>query len=177
MRLIALCTAAALVTTPVLAQTAKPPCLTTAEFTAMSSYALPSIISGARERCAGTLPADAWLQRNGDELAERYAAGKPAAWPRARAAFLKVGGNTGNPQTNDLLKSLPDASLQPMVDGLIAGIVGQQLPTDRCPAVNRLVQLLSPLPPENTAELIALAAGLGARSGRASTGNFSLCPA
>jgi hypothetical protein len=158
MRLIALCTAAALVTTPVLAQTAKPPCLTTAEFTAMSSYALPSIISG-------------------DELAERYAAGKPAAWPRARAAFLKVGGNTGNPQTNDLLKSLPDASLQPMVDGLIAGIVGQQLPTDRCPAVNRLVQLLSPLPPENTAELIALAAGLGARSGRASTGNFSLCPA
>lgn len=162
--------------TPVAAQAAAPPCLTPSEFTALSSYALPSIITGTTERCAATLPADAWLRRNGSQLATRYAAGKPAAWPSAKAAFFKIGGASANADATNLLKTLPDSSLQPMVDALISGMVGQQLPPDRCGAINRLVQLLAPLPPENTAELIALAAGLGARSGRAKLGGFSLCP-
>lgn len=168
--------AIALALTPIAAQAAAPPCLTPPEFTALSSYALPSIITGTAERCATTLPADAWLRRNGSQLAARYAAGKPAAWPTAKAAFLKIGGTTANADAGNLLKSLPDSSLQPMVDALISGVVGQQLPTDRCDAINRLVQLLAPLPPENTAELIALAAGLGAKSGRAKVGSFSICP-
>lgn len=177
MRLLAPIAALAVMTTPIVAQAAAaPPCLTPAEFTALSSYALPSIITGASERCASTLPADAWLRRNGVQLAGRYAEAKPAAWPAAKAAFLKLGaGNTGNPEANQLLKSLPDSALQPMADAMIAGVVGQQLPVNRCTAVDRLVRLLSPLPPENTAELIALAAGLGARTGKAKVGSFSLC--
>lgn len=154
-----------------------PPCLTASEFTALSSYALPSIISGASERCAAALPADAWLRRNGGQLAARYAQAKPAAWPGAKAAFLKVGGGIGNTDATNLIKSLPDASLQPMVDTLISGMVGQRLPTDRCAAIDRLVRLLSPLPPESTAELIAVAAGLGARTGQAKIGAFAICPA
>ena len=169
--------AIALILTPFAAQAAEPPCLTSSEFTALSSYALPSIITGTTERCATTLPSDAWLRRNGSQLAARYAVGKPAAWPSAKAAFFKIGGATANADATNLLKSLPDSSLQPMVDALISGMIGQQLPPDRCGPINRLVQLLAPLPPENTAELIALAAGLGAKSRRAKVGNFSICPA
>jgi hypothetical protein len=162
---------------PLAAQAAEPPCLTSAEFSALSVYALPSIITGTGERCAASLPADAWLKRNGGQLAARYASGKAAAWPQAKAAFFKFSAGTANGEATNMLKSLPDTSLQPMLDALIAGMVGQQVPPERCGAISRLVQLLSPLPPENTAELIALAAGLGAKSGRAKLGSFSLCPA
>lgn len=162
---------------PIAAQAAEAPCLSASEFTALSSYALPSIITGTTERCATTLPADAWLRRNGTQLAARYAAAKPAAWPAAKAAFFKIGGSSANPEATKLIKSLPDSSLQPMLDALISGMVGQQLPAERCTVINRLVQLLSPLPPENAAELIAVAAGLGAKSGRAKLGSFSICPA
>jgi hypothetical protein len=162
---------------PIAAAAAEPPCLTSAEFTALSSYALPSIITGTTERCAATLPSSAWLRRNGNQLAARYAMGKPAAWPSAKAAFFKIGGSAGNADAASLLKSLPDSSLQPMLDALIAGMVGQQLPAERCSVIDRLVRLLAPLPPENTAELIAVAAGLGAKTGRAKLGNFSICPA
>lgn len=167
-----------LAATPVTAQAASaPPCLTSAEFTALSSYALPSIISGASNRCAAALPADAWLQRNGGQLASRYAESKSAAWPGAKAAFLKLGGGIGNAEASNLLKTLPDTSLQPMVDALIAGMVGQRLPAERCTSVDRLVRLLSPLPPESTAELIGIAAGLGARTGQAKVGIVAICPA
>ena len=64
-----------------------------------------------------------------------------------------------------------------MADAFISGLVGQQLPTERCSVIDQLVRLLAPLPPENTAELIAVAAGLGARTGRARIGNFSICQA
>jgi hypothetical protein len=168
MRSTALLAPLALALAPIAAQATEPPCLTATEFTALSSYALPSIITGTTERCAAALPADAWLRRNGGQLAARYAAGKPAAWPAAKAAFFKFA---------NLLKSLPDSSLQPMVDALISGMIGQQLPADRCGAIDRLVRLLAPLPPENTAELIAVAAGLGAKTGRARLGKFSICPA
>jgi len=170
--------ALSLTTMPIAVQAASaPPCLTPAEFTALSSYALPSIITGASERCAATLPADAWLRRNGGQLAARYAESKPLSWPGAKAAFLKLGGGMANAEATNMLKSLPDSALQPMTDALISGMVSQRLPTDRCVSVDRLVRLLSPLPPESTAELIALAAGLGARTGQAKIGAMAICSA
>jgi hypothetical protein len=162
---------------PVAAQAAEPPCVTPAEFTALSTYALPSIISGTAQRCATALPADAWLRHNGVQLAARYSVAKPAAWPIAKAAFFKISGNTANVDGASLLKSLPDSSLQPMLDALISGVIGQHLPAERCSIIDRLVQLLAPLPPENTAEIIAIAAGLGAKTGRAKLGSFSMCHA
>ena len=64
-----------------------------------------------------------------------------------------------------------------LLDAFVAGAVSQQLPLQRCGAVDRVVELLSPLPPESTAELIALATGLGAQSGRARLGMIRICPA
>jgi hypothetical protein len=76
-----------------------------------------------------------------------------------------------------MLKAMPDESLKPFVEGAVTTMVGQQLPADRCSAVDRLVMLLSPLPPESAAEVIGLAAGLGARSGQARVGKLTLCKA
>ena len=162
---------------PGVANAAQPPCLTPNEFTSLATYSLPSIITGTSQRCAATLPQDAFLKRNGAELATRYAARKPAAWPGAKAAFIKLGAGTGNAEANDLLRTLPDPTLQQLVDGMVQGLVGQRLPASRCGSVDRLVSLLAPLPPENTAELIGLAVGLGARAGETKVGNIALCAA
>lgn len=168
--------AGALALAPVPALAATPPCLTPAEFTAMARYALPSVITGAADRCASSLPASAYLKSSGQQLAGRYTPGKTAAWAGAKAAFLKLSTGT-NPDAARVLQSLPDTSLRQMADGLMSGMVAQHLPTERCGSVDRLVQLLSPLPPENAAELIALAVGLGAKSGRAKVGNVAICEA
>ena len=171
---LSLLAASLLLIAPQTAMAAGEVCLTPREFTALSTYALPSVIGGTSRVCAAMLPDDAFLRRSGDQLAARYAQGKAAAWPGARAAFLKMSG-AKDPGASALLSALPDDALQQMADAAFAGIVASKVKPGSCATIDRVVALLSPLPAENTAELIALAAGLGAKSGEAKLGNFALC--
>jgi hypothetical protein len=175
-RIVAFLAAAAAVVVPGIAAAAEPPCLTAREFSDLSQYALPSLITGTAERCSAALPADAYLRRNGSDLAARYAAGKPSAWPGAKSAFMKLSGGI-NPDATGLFRTLPDDKLQPMVDALVEGMIGQQVQPDSCATIDKAVRLLSPLPPHSTAELIALAIGLGSTGGGGKVGRIALCPA
>jgi hypothetical protein len=169
-------TAALLAIAPTMAAAAEPPCLSPSEFTALAEYALPSIITGTSQRCVTALDAGAYLPREGAQLAQRYAQRKPAAWPGAKAAFLKLS-QTTNADAGNLIRTLPDASLQQMLGSLMEGMVAQQVSLDRCTALDRVIGLLAPLPAQNTAELIALTVGLGAKAGRAKVGAISVCAA
>jgi hypothetical protein len=173
---LSLLAAAALLALPQVAMAAEPVCLTPREFTAMSTYALPSVIAGTSRACAAQLPDTAFLRRSGGDLAARYAQGKDRAWPEARAAFLKMS-MARDPGAAQLFTAMPDDALQQVADAAFAGIVAGQVKPGSCATIDRVVALLSPLPAENTAELIALAAGLGARSGEARVGKFALCKA
>jgi hypothetical protein len=168
--------AALMLVAPAVAQAAEPPCLSPAEFTALTDYALPSILTGASQRCSATLGPDAFLRRDGAQMIQRYAQHRPAAWPGAKAAFLKLSAST-SADAGNLIRTLPDASLQQMLDGLMSGMVAQHVPVDRCGTIDRLIGLLSPLPAASTAEVIALAVGLGAKSGRTKLGAISVCEA
>lgn len=174
-RLISL-TAALLLAAPGIAQAAEPPCLTAGEFTSLAGYTLPSIIKGASERCGPTLGADAFLRSGGRDLATRYAGQKNRHWPGAKAAFLKIS-SSGGQEADKLLRGMPDTSLQGILDATMEGMIAQQIQPERCGTIDRVVRLLSPLPPENTAELIALAVGLGAKTDKARVGKFSICKA
>jgi hypothetical protein len=169
-------TAIALTALPGLAQAAETPCLTSSEFAGVAAYSLPSVITGTASRCAATLPANSYLRSNAPQLAARYAEEKPAAWPVAKAAFLKISATTDQ-AANGVIANLPDPSLQTMMDAVIEGAVSQHIPTERCATIDALVRVLAPLPPANTAELLALAVGIGAQSGKLKTGAFSICPA
>jgi hypothetical protein len=158
------------------AQAAQQACLTPSEFTALSSYALPSAIAGIGARCGESLPASAFVKTDGERLAARYATRKAASWPGAKAAFIKIS-SVQSPEMSGVLQATPDNTLQPLADAFVQNAVVQRLPADRCVAVDRLLRLLSPLPPENTAELIALASGLAAKDGRARIGQISICSA
>lgn len=151
-------------------------CLTPREVTALSTYALPSAIGGVTRNCAATLPASAWLPQNGAALAQRYSAAKLQAWPEARAAFLKMSTAT-NPEAAQLFSSLPDDSLQPLADAALSGIVAAKVKPESCPTIDRALALLAPLPAANTAELIALAVGIGTKAGEPRLGKFAICKA
>ncbi|GGC20992.1 hypothetical protein GCM10011371_05810 [Novosphingobium marinum] len=157
------------------AHAAEPPCLTPAEFSSLAGYSMPSVIKGTSQRCASALSADAYLRTNGDELAARYAKRKPVSWPGAKKAFLKLSADT-NQDANDLLSRMPDESMKQMLDAVIEGMVSSEIPLERCKTIDRFVRLLSPLPAENTAELIALAVGLGSKSEKAKVGKIAICP-
>lgn len=168
-----LCALASLLAPTLAAAADEAPCLQPAEFAAFSAYALPSAIRGAQLRCDPVLGKAAFLATGGDKLAARYDAGKAAAWPTAKAAFLKIGSDR---QTAELFRTLPDQNLQPLVDSLITGMVVQQLPADRCAALDRLLMLLSPLPPSSTSEIVTIVFDLAGRDGRAKIGKFAVCP-
>lgn len=161
---------------PGIADAAAPPCLTPREFGAVTRFALPAAITGANQRCAATLPADAFLPREGAALAARYAQAAAASWPDARAALLRIAGD-GDHGLGATLRSTPDPSLQEMVRGTVAGFVAGRLPIERCPAVDTILHLLAPLPPGDTAQLIATVVGLAAASRARKLGPIAVCPA
>lgn len=148
-------------------------CLTPKEFSSLAAYALPSAINGATKRCATTLAAGSFLKADGKALADRYASRKTANWPDAKAAFFKMSGDKA--QTVEVLRSLPDNSLREMIDVILEGMVTQEIPLDRCGTIDNYVRLLAPLPPENTAELIALTVGLSTKAEAPKLGKLNIC--
>ncbi|HUD30612.1 MAG TPA: hypothetical protein VMQ93_17225, partial [Novosphingobium sp.] len=93
--------------TPGIATAAEPVCLTTKEATALIAYALPQAINGTAKRCAASLPAGAFLRRQGPQLAARYAGQKDRYWPQALPAFMKTLGAEGGSSAN-MVANLPD---------------------------------------------------------------------
>jgi hypothetical protein len=182
MRPIASLAAALLAVVPGFAHAAAPNCLTTGEFSSLAQFTLPSVITGATQRCAQALPGDAFLRRQGAALASRYGEGRAASWPQAKAAFLKLSASEKNDAAS-LIRAMSDQSLQQMLLGMVEGLVTSQLPLERCATADRIVALLAPLPLSNTAGLIALLVELGTarkddtagKSGK--VGSLSICRA
>jgi len=178
MRRPAFLTAAALIVLPQVAAAAviDQPCLTPREVAAVSGYALPSLISGTAQRCAASLPESAFLRTSSHQMAQKYAARKAVVWPETKAALIKLSGGT-NDKAAELFKSMPDETLQQIADSMVSGIVTEKLPVARCGTIDHLLALLSPLPAENTAELIALTVGLVSRGDKPTLGKFAVCKA
>ncbi|EJL29626.1 hypothetical protein [Novosphingobium sp. AP12] len=141
--------------TPGLAMAAEPVCLTKKEATALIAYALPQAINGTAKRCSTSLPADAFLRRQGPQLAARYAGQKNRYWPQAKPAFMKTLGAEGSGSAQ-MVANLPDETVRQLADVFVEGFVSQRIALKSCTKLDLAIDLLSPLPPENTAGLIAL---------------------
>lgn len=157
------------------AATAKPaPCLTQAEVRALTTFAMPSVIDGLNRSCAPHVGTSSFMARDGAALAANYAANKDAAWPVARKAFFKLGGDQDK-STADMMAQLPDSALQPFVEGMIGGLVGAKLKPEQCRLADKMMRLLAPLPPENTVELLGTVVELATAGDKPKPGSFSIC--
>ncbi|ANY20669.1 hypothetical protein A6F68_02168 [Tsuneonella dongtanensis] len=140
------------------AQAAKA-CLTEREVAQMAIYAVPSVVTGVRGKCAPRLSKSGFLATKGDTFAQKYAALQVETWPVAKSALLKfVGGSVGKPKADDpiaMFASLPDESVRPLVDAMIAQKIGEAVKPEQCGNVERGMQLASVLSPRDSGAMIA----------------------
>lgn len=158
------------------AQTAKQ-CLTPKEAQGLVSFALPDIITSISTKCAPSLGPDSYLSRSGADLAGRHRVVAETSWPSAKLAVRKF-------MDTDVtfLNSLSDDVLKGMLTAGISTAIVKDVKTTQCRDINRIVQVLAPLPAENMSQLVGIVLELSSRPpAQAAVAKtkapFSICPA
>ena len=145
--------AAATLAQPLAAQNR--PQLTEAEIHAVALYGMPHAFRALQTRCATQLPASAYMRSHGDALSARLARSARGTFPGARAAMTRLLASD-NPQMATLIGQLPQENVEPLVAELIAGKVQSEVQVQECSRIDRVLELLDPLPPENLAGLMGV---------------------
>ena len=159
----------------------EPACLSEREVTSLVTYALPVVMDSTMKTCRPQLSPQGYFAMQGPGLVQRYAARKGAAWPDAKAALIKLGGSDA--KMKDVVASLTDEALQPFAEGIVSAMVTKGIKPGQCRAIERGVRLLSPLPPENTAELVTFVLVLADKPkvrgavGASKKSDLPICPA
>ncbi len=122
-------------------------CITTPEAEAMALVALPDLLRQTGTVCTGRLPAASLLRNPQSRLIARYEVEAARAWPVARNAIVKL----SDPAVDAMLDS--DFARPLLTSLLVPMLVGRIAPAD-CGTIDRLVALLEPLPPRNTAGIV-----------------------
>ncbi|TMM49934.1 hypothetical protein [Qipengyuania marisflavi] len=123
-----------------------------AAMSAAIRYALPHLLTAVRSTCAARLAPDGYLATNGDALHARFTQGADAAWPQAKLVIAQFGAKEDG-GAMQMMQSLPDESLKPFVDGMITMKVAGEIKPAQCSDIERGLELMAPLPPENIAAL------------------------
>ena len=180
-RTIARCTAllAAAVAMPAqaaAAQAAEAQCLAPAEVRALATFAMPSVLTGLIDRCTPEVGASGFMTTQGRNLVASYAAYKESAWPTARKAFFRLAGSkSDSSEATAMMAKMPDAALQPFVEGMIGGMIGSKLKPGQCAIADKMMRLLAPLPPENTSELLGTILELAEGDKKSGPGGLAIC--
>lgn len=148
-------------------------CLAEDEVSAMAIYAMPGVVQGVKQRCATRLATGGFLARGGAALSARYARLQTGAWPKAKTGLLKIAANkaaaprangrtgaTGNLDSLQMIASLPDSAVRPLVDALIVQEVTPEIDVNQCGKIELLMQALNKVEPEIAGTLLGLIAGL-----------------
>lgn len=150
-------------------------CLAEDEISAMAVYAMPGVVQGVKQRCAARLEAGGFIARGGDALSARYARLQTGVWPRAKSGLLKIVaskaagarggalgevGPAGNLDRLQMIASLPDSAVRPLVDALIVQEVTPEIDVKHCGKIELLMQALNKVEPEVAGTLLGLIAGL-----------------
>lgn len=166
---------------PLEAAQAQEACLTEPEVAALAGFAMPTVLRGVMKTCQPGLAPNGYLATQGAALVARYGARKTQAWPAARAAFFKLG-KAEDPDAMLVLSKMPDTALQPLIEGLVGEMTAKPIDAKTCGTYERGIELLAPLPPENTAKLVGMLAALSSnkapRPGAVPKRrmNFKVCP-
>lgn len=125
------------------------------EASALARFAMPRAFAGLQQRCRATLADDAYMFASSGRVQAKLENAARGSWPRARSVVLRIASD-GNQQMGALLGQVPPESLQPFVDEYVSGLVSSKVPVEQCGQVDRVLELLDPLPAENLASLAGL---------------------
>ncbi|WP_237488976.1 hypothetical protein [Tsuneonella aeria] len=151
------------------------PCLTEREVAQIAIYSVPAAVEGVRAKCANRLSSNGFLATRGNAFAARYAALQAETWPTAKAGVLRVIGSqaTGAQSTGPaaMFAALPDESVRPLVDAIIAQKIGESIKPAECANVERGMQIASALAPRDSGAMIAFVLAM------IKPRNLAMCPA
>lgn len=122
------------------------PCVSQPDAEALVTAILPDLIENVGQICTPALPANALLRQTTGPFIAKYRAEADIAWPRAQSGLTKlVGGGS------DLL--LATNMARPLVGTLLTPVLTRNVQPADCPALERIVRLIQPLPAANAAPL------------------------
>ncbi|WP_162789429.1 hypothetical protein [Altererythrobacter sp. ZODW24] len=130
-------------------------CLAETDVSDAVVYAMPSLITAVQTKCDDVLIGGGYLDLQGEALKSRFDARSDQAWPGAKRVIeVYLSRKNKGDQTSSMLASLPDDALSPFVAALITAEVADEIPLKECANVERGLELLDPLPPENVGGLM-----------------------
>lgn len=156
-----------------------PACMTGEEVKAIALVLMPEALEATAKACAPVLPETALLRKADAPIFERYRTGTAPALERAQTAFARLAGVEGSEEINSLGLELMRAMIVPKLSA--------EIKQEDCGAINQMVELLEPLPPENMAGAIATILQIMAKEEAAKAGgkkkkdsgngdNLNICP-
>lgn len=148
-------------------------CLSDREVSGMMAFAIPSVLSTVTETCRPHLASDGFVALQSKAMISNYAARKDENWPLARAAFIKFG-DRGDSKTKSLIGKLPDDLLKPLVEVGISSTLESDVKPAQCGNIERLLQILDRVGPQDTADLFGVVMML-AQSGGKSAKGITMC--
>jgi len=143
------------------AQAQQQACVAPADLGDTVIYAMPIAYDAVSTACARQLKADGFIARGGDAFIDGFRARQDAAWPgafRLLKTFMAMdsaGKGGAEADITAMIAALPEESLRPFVDGLVGQMIAEEIKPDNCGKIERGLELLSPLPTDNVADLVA----------------------
>lgn len=163
-RLIAPILALTAITSAQAAQAQQQACVAAADLGDAVVYAMPIAFDAARTVCANRLTRDGFMATGGERFMVPFRSSQDKAWPgafRLIKTFMADGNNGGGASGMDIgamISALPEESLRPFVDGLVGQMIAEEIKGDTCGKIERGLELIAPLPPENVGGLFAFIA-------------------
>ncbi len=140
--------------------TAQPADIDPQMVSAAARYALPVAFDGFVERCSARLDPAGYALTNRNAIRAKFADGVDEAWPEARQVLMQFGAEEAG-DMGAVFEMLDDAELRPFVDGLIEGLVAQEIKPDDCGMIERGLEIVDPLPADNVAEMVGFLFEIG----------------
>lgn len=156
---IALCSATALEAAP------RGTCISSAEMHGMVAYFLPAVLDNVAKNCSAYTPASGYLRTGLPNLQAQLREGREAAWPMAKSAFFKLGGQ----KDARTMAMLSDDALRPMVDDILGSKFSISVDAAKCGEINDIAEALAPLNAPQTVHLLASILSTVARKDRKMT--------
>lgn len=139
-------------------------CIDPADLTDTITYAIPLVYDGLRDKCSAEFNQSEFMRTGADEFVNGFRDGQDAAWPGALRLLKVFMMRQGNDEAGmaDIVASLPDDALRPLVDGIIPPMLSERLgkgsDTAFCGDIAEGMELVAPLPAQNVSALVTFIA-------------------
>ncbi|MFN4114537.1 MAG: hypothetical protein ACK4GD_11400 [Sphingomonadaceae bacterium] len=155
-----------------LAQAKAEACIAQADLSDAVVYTMPILAQAVQSKCAATLSPNGFMATNSAAFLAPYVAQQSKAWPGAMRMLSQFAGDDKEGAGMiAMLAVLPPDTVRPLVDAIVEQKVAEEIKPTDCARIERGVELMAPLPPENVGGLLTFILDI------AKVENPRLCPA